>query len=302
MKFWMVLALVAVCGSARADSLNVPFDFSRTAIGLNVEIWQTPLYMILDTGVDPSVIDLKRAQSLHLKIDHDAGGEASGEGDAEHAVVFPTTIEGLSIKGRSFPAIDALAADMSGLSSHYRRTLDGVLGYSFLSDKIVLIDYAKTTLSILDRPADATASIAVCRKRWSAELKSFKDDTIPAIRDFRFGEASGPISLDTGSNGGISLYQDALNLPGLRSALPKKGETTYAGARGEAKTDTYALNEPVGFGPFVLPPGQVVTLKPNHGSGDERVANIGNKLFAAMKLKMLLDYKNRLMTFYGDCS
>lgn len=298
----MVLALIAACGSARADSLNIPFDFSRSAIGLNVEIGQMPLFMILDTGVDPSVIDIKRAQSLHLKINRDAGGEASGEGDAEHAVVFPTTIEGLSIKGRPFDAIDALAADMSGLSSHYGRQLDGVLGYSFLSDKIALIDYAKTTLGILDRPSDATASIAMCRKRWSTELKSFKDDTIPAIWDFRFGKASGPISLDTGSNGGISLYQGALDLPGLRNTLAKKGETTYAGARGEAKTDTYSLSEPVGFGPFVLPPGQVVTLKPNQGSGDVRVANIGNKLFAAMKLKMLLDYKNRLMTFYGDCS
>ncbi len=35
---------------------------------------------------------------------------------------------------------------------------------------------------------------------------------------------------------------------------------------------------------------------------DDRVANIGNGLFATMGLKMLLDYRAHSMTFYGDCS
>ena len=32
-----------------------------------------------------------------------------------------------------------------------------------------------------------------------------------------------------------------------------------------------------------------------------RLANVGNKLFAEMNLKILLDYRARQMTFYGDC-
>ncbi len=47
-------------------------------------------------------------------------------------------------------------------------------------------------------------------------------------------------------------------------------------------------------------PRQAVTLRKTPGS-DTRIANIGDKLFAAMKLKMLLDNKSRLTTFYGDC-
>ncbi|WP_404711272.1 hypothetical protein [Sphingomonas sp. MMS24-J13] len=41
-----------------------------------------------------------------------------------------------------------------------------------------------------------------------------------------------------------------------------------------------------------------------HNEGDphgDRIANVGNALFAAMKIKMLLDYRGRTMTFYGDC-
>jgi len=295
------LAIALICCATSAAPLSVPFDFSQSAIGLDVTVNGTPLYMILDTGVDPSVIDLGRAEALGLKIDRTAGGEASGEGDAKQAQAFPVTIDRLAIRGRVFAAIDALAVDMGALSARYGRTLDGVLGYSFLTDKIVLIDYANRTLGILDRPADAIPAVRTCRKRWNVPLRSFEGDSIPVIPGFRFGSASASISLDTGSNGGIALYQAALDLPGLRAALAEKGETSSTGARGDMKSKTYMLNMPVGFGPFTLPAGEIVTLRAVQGSSDTRLANIGNKLFAAMKLKMLLDYRTRQMTFYGDC-
>jgi len=296
-----ILACALTGGAAAAEPLSVPFDFSRSAIGLDVSVKGTKLYMILDTGVDPSVIDAARADALGLKIDRAAGGEASGEGDAKHAMVYPTSVDGLTIAGRAFAPFDALTTDMSTLSQHYGRRLDGVIGYSFLDGKIVLIDYAKSTLSILDAPADAAPVVSRCSKHWSIALQTLADDNIPIIPEFRFGSAKAPISLDTGSNGGISLFPKALELPGLHGALVEKGKTIYAGARGEASTDTYVLREPVGFGPFTLPPGQLVTLRPTQDAGGTRAANIGNKLFAAMKLKLLLDYKSRVVTFYGAC-
>jgi hypothetical protein len=74
-----------------------------------------------------------------------------------------------------------------------------------------------------------------------------------------------------------------------------------AGARGESKAITYTLATPVGFGPFTLPAGQVVTLRKEQGSMRQSVANGGNTLFAALKLKMLLNYRGHSITFYGDC-
>lgn len=303
MRFRIAFAALAIALSANviAAPLVVPFDFSRSAIGLNVTVKGVPLYMILDTGVDPSVIDIHLADKLRLKVDRAGGGEAAGGGNAAHALVFPTRIEKLAFGGRSFASVEALAAGMATLSAHYGRKLDGVLGYSFLTDKIVLIDYPRHTLALLDRPEEAASMVGQCRQQWSAPLRSFKDDSIPVIAEFRFGTATAPISLDTGSNGGIALYQAALDLPGMRGALVEKDEITYSGARGNAKAKAYALNEPVGFGPLVLPSGQAVTLRDDKGSSDTRVANIGNKLFAQMQLKMLLDYRARRMTFYGDC-
>ena len=303
MRLFLLAAGLALAASAAgAEPLQVPFDFARGAIRLDVTVKGEPLSMILDTGVDPSVIDLRRADALGLKVDRGAGGEASGEGDAKESKAYPATIDGLALGGRSFAPVDAVGFDMATLSASYGSTLDGVLGYSFLADKTVLIDYAHTTLGILDRPADAWPTVGACRLRYTLPLKSYEGDQIPVIADFRLGAAHAPISLDTGSNGGIALFQNALDLPGVRGALVAQGERVATGARGHTTTQVYVLNAPVGFGPFTLPAGQTVTVHKEAGSATTRLANIGNRLFAAMHLKMLLDYRARLMTFYGDCA
>jgi hypothetical protein len=296
-----VLAIALCGGAAGAAPLTLPFDFAQGEIGLSVSVNGAPLYMIVDTGVNPSAIDIARAEAVGLKVDHANGGDATGDGDEKAAKVFPTTITGLTIGGRDFAAIDALALDLQPLAKRYGKPLDGVLGYSFLTDNILLVDYPAHTLSLLDQAAEALPAIRGCRAHWAVPLKSFKDNTIPVIPAFRFGEAAAPISLDTGSNGGIALFPGAMELPGVRAALIDKGDTTYMGAHGQGHAKSYVLNAPVGFGPFSLPAGQIVSLYPAGGSADTRLANIGNPLFAQMKLKILFDYRSRLMTFYGDC-
>jgi hypothetical protein len=297
------LALLSAIVSSVARSQEpptIPFDFSRSAIGLDVTVRGKPLYVILDTGVDPSLIDIAQAEALGLKIDRQDGGEASGFGDAKGATIFPSSIDALVIGGQAFAPFDALASDMTALSDHYGRKLDGVLGFSFLTDKIVLIDYPRETLVIVNQATDARPMVETCRTHWTTRLRTVEN--FPVITNFRFGTAKGRITLDTGSNGGIALYQSALDLRGVRAALAEKTAITFAGARGEGKANSYTFNAPVGFGPFTLPPGQVVTVRNEKGSNSTRVANGGNALFAAMKLKMLLNYRNRTMSFYGNCS
>ena len=74
------------------QAVTIPFDFSRSAIGLNVTVREKSLYMILDTGVNPSVVDLSRAEQLGLKIDRHDGGDPSGFGEEKGAAVFPSTM------------------------------------------------------------------------------------------------------------------------------------------------------------------------------------------------------------------
>jgi hypothetical protein len=281
-----------------AAPLEVPFDFSRSQIDIEVFIKGKALNAILDTGVDPSVIDITDADLLGLKVDRSVSGEAGGFGDGRGAAVFPTMIEGLIIRGRHFPAFEALASDTAQFTSRAQPKIDAVLGYSFLSDKTVLIDYVAHKLVILDGPGEARASVHTCRARWQIPLKTF--ETYPVIPAFRFGNATGPVTLDTGSNGGIGLLPAALDLARLRDSLVDQGASIRRGARGASKVETFVLNQPVGFGPFTLPAGQLVFLREKQGSAG-RVANVGNALLAEMQIKLLLDYRRRLMTFYGAC-
>lgn len=294
-----MLAAPLVGAASPAGPLTIPFDFSRSAIEMDVTVKGTPLHVILDTGVDPSVIDLAEAETLGLSVDRGDGGEASGFGDGKGAAIFPATVEGVAVGGRRFAPFAAVATDMGGISGGLGRKLDGVLGYSFLSDKIVLIDYPETKLSFLARARDASPLIRGCRTRWTIPLTTV--DSFPVIPAFRFGDATAPVSLDTGSTGTIGLFQSALDLPGVRPALHEAGSITRTGARGKATSPSYRFDAPIGFGPFSLPAGTTMSTYAAAGSRDSRVANVGNRLLAAMKLRLLLDYRAKSMTFYGDC-
>jgi hypothetical protein len=287
------------CSTSRASSLETSFDFSHSEIGIEVSIRGKTLYAIVDTGVDPSVINLAEADELGLKVDRSDSGEAGGFGEGRGMTVFPARIEGLSIRGRNFAAFDALASDTAAFTGADQRRIDVVLGYSFLSDKIVLIDYIAQQLAILDSSSEARATVRTCRTRWRIPLKTF--ESYPVIPGFRLGEARGPVTLDTGSSGGIALFEGALDLPGIRHSLVRQGASIRRGARGESKVENFILSQPVGFGPFTLPAGQLVFVHKQQGSMVERIANVGNTVLAAFKIKMLLDYRSRIMSFYGDC-
>lgn len=304
--FWAFLiglpastAAIASLPAEPGEPVELPFDFSRSAIALEVKVKGRPLLVLLDTGVNPSVIDLEAAQSLGLPVDRSDGAEASGLGEGKGLDVFPSQIDGLVMGARTFAAFEALAADLRPVSAHYGRRLDGILGYSFLSGQIVLVDYPARRLVLLGSAAQAQPWTGSCATTWRTKLQFV--DSFPVLPGFRFGSVAAPVSLDTGANGGIGLFGSALGLPGMDAQLEGLGQVSRAGARGEARARSYRFKGEVGFGPFRLPPGQVVTLHSEKGSPDTRVANVGNRLLDDMHVKMLLNYRDGLVSFFGNC-
>jgi len=300
-----VLAAVVISfglgvGTVFGQTLRVPFDFSHSEVGIDATVNGEPLFILLDTGIDPSAIDLGRAEALHLKIDRESGGEPSGFGHTEHPTAFPTTITRFAISGHKFASFGALTGDFGAISAKLGRRVDAFVGYSFLQDKIILIDYPQRSLYLLDDPSAASSATTSCRTKWSAPLQFLERENWPLIPQLRLGDAVISATLDTGSSGSITLYNGALDMPGVRSALVQKGEVKSDGFLGKEKLNEYVFNKPVGFARFELPPGATVTLRNVKGSSSN-LANVGNKLFASMSLKMMLDYRHRTMTFFGDC-
>jgi len=294
----VIAAAPSPAAAANGKLITLPFDFSRKAIGLAVTVKGAPLFVLLDTGVDPSAIDLSRAKALGLKVEMDSGGKGEGFGEGAAPTVFPTIITGLAAGGRDMRPFDALASDLSTLSQNYGRPIDAVLGASFLADKAVLIDYPAHTVTLLRHGADARPLTQTCRLRWSAPMHTI--ERFPLIPAFRFGAVNGPVSLDTGSNGGVGLFQSALALPGLKAHLGSEEETVRHGFSGVSHAKEYHFDAPMGLGPFSLPPGEAVVLRPEPGS-KHRVANVGNALFAALKVRLLMDYPAKRMAAFGEC-
>ena len=295
-----LLAALPIGAQAAEPALTIPFDFSRHEIGVAVTVKGTPLFMLLDTGVEPSIIDLARARSLGLPVDRTQAGEGSGFGSGK-AVVFEGTIKGLKIGGRAFADVETLTLDTAAMSKGYGRPIDGVLGYSFLRDKVVLIDYTARTVTILPNAMAADAPTRPCRKRASIPLRFLGDNHWPVIPQFRFGDATVSVTLDTGSSRRIGFYPLALQQKVIRDALHVTGTNTGAGARGSFTSRTAILSVPFGFGPFRLPPGATVSILPANGQSDQVAANIGNPTLADMTPKLLLDYAGKTIGFFGDC-
>src|SRR5258708_2770456 len=66
--------------SAKSQVVEVPFDFYRNVIILQVKVNDTGFYnMMLDTGANPSAIDLNTAKEIGLKL-ASAGHQGTGGG------------------------------------------------------------------------------------------------------------------------------------------------------------------------------------------------------------------------------
>jgi hypothetical protein len=207
----------------------------------------------------------------------------------------------LKIGGEAFGDVEALATDLKNLSAIYGRPLNGVLGYSFLKDKTVLIDYPARTVTIYSGASNGPVALSQCRKHYTARLQFLGDEHFPLMPDLRFGALQVHATLDTGSNRMIGLYQAAQQIKPLQNALVMTGHTTGAGFRGKFESATAKLNVPVRVGPFSLPAGVNVATVSGAGSVKDHVANVGNQTFAAMKVRLLLDYPAHRLALFGDC-
>jgi len=216
-------------------------------------------------------------------------------------MVYPTSIDDLAIGGRRFGAVEALAADMKAVHSAYGHPIDGTLGHSFLAGKLVLIDYPARTITIFDRESEVGPQLSKCRKAWRMRLRSFQGDTVPIV-ELRIGSARLPVGIDTGANDNVELFKKALDEPTVKAALVEAGTTKATGNRGVYTMKINQLNAPISLGPFALPAGQTVTLSSNEGAAETRLANVGNKLLASMRVKLLLDYRENRIAFFGDCA
>jgi len=289
------LALATTVGcAANPQSLSTHFQDPHNIPLVPTFIGESgPHHFLLDTGVYPSVIDLETGRSLGLPIDDSDVQEAEGTGEGEGLAIMPARIIGLSIEGRSFPEIEAVAADLSSFSEVLGVELAGILGFSFLDARVVRIDYAAKQIWVADRAEELPPLPSSVQQTYTIPLLFNSDgDQIPVFEIEIDGEPV-MVSLDTGKSGGIEFFKSAVERLQLEEAAAQGAERTRLGARGTSTVTTGTMDS-VTLGPFNLTDVPVAFSERLVGE-ERREGNAGNNFLN--NFVVTIDYVDRLIIF-----
>src|SRR5262252_4913245 len=128
----VALFIVAGCVSSNAQAsrdisyVEVPFEFYRNEIMLQVKVNDTATFnMLLDTGTNPSAIDLATAKGMGLKLDP-VGRRVSGGGSGAN-LAYAAKLPLLRVGDLIAKNVSALAIDLSEVSGHLGKPVQGIL-------------------------------------------------------------------------------------------------------------------------------------------------------------------------------
>jgi len=277
------------------EAKNTPIVFLRNVPLIEVEIAKSePLLFLVDTGVDPSVIDAAVARRLGLPVDETKVGKASGTGDGAGLAVMQSSIVGLSVSGREYPPIEALAADLSSFGQALGTDLAGILGYSFFKNRVVRIDYRTSQIVFANAPENLPPLSPETKMQYRLPLVfNSKEDQIPVFDILVRGEAV-TVSLDTGKSAGIEFYKPVADRLKIAELCTDAGVATRLGAQGNRRVTTGILPF-VKLGPFTIEDAAVSFSGKIPDGESRRDGNAGNAFLQSFVVT--LDYKNMQLIF-----
>ncbi|MCS6882378.1 MAG: retropepsin-like aspartic protease [Oscillochloridaceae bacterium] len=249
-----------------------------------------PLTVLIDTGTDPSAIDLGLARRLGLRIgDFALGSDATSDGVPFTETVLPW----LRLGELCLRDLYALAVDLR----HAPFEVDVVLGYNVLSNLSLDILYAERRLRLYHpdlAPPDPGETGAVL------PLHFF--DHFPALANASLLAPAGDpaalrhclelplLTIDTGSNGALTLSADLADLAGLSHDSASGEGHSFASGCAVRRGMAAGLR----IGPFEV--RDVALDAPEGGHGDlgrAGRANLGNGVLARFN-RVALDYRRAL--------
>ena len=280
----VVTCLVTVCLPLRAPAqappqyqiIEVPFQFVQNQIILSVKVNdQGPFNMALDTGTDPSAIDLPTARKIGLKLaDQGQRGEGGGAGVN---VGYETRLPIVAIDGLVARNVAAGAIDMSHLNGRLGMPLHGVLGHSFLNHRIVQIDYPKHVVRFY--PTSPYAGVDFQRNAAKYAKLSFHYDDDVLIDEVYVNGHKVTANFDTGG-GGNSIFKftpKAVASLGLEGRFQDAHNSPSAGYNGPYKSREGKLEAAVAVGTITVQSPLVEFFPKGTGHDNKRWSvNIGN--------------------------
>lgn len=207
--------------------------------------------LLLDTGVNPSVLDLTKAQELGIPLDARNPFAVRGAG-SRALLAYPAEVTDLRLGGRRLPPVQAVAMDMSEMAKALGTEVHGALGFSLLSDRILTIDPGTKRVALREPPWESVAPwvpLHITEGSPSSDAVFINGHPIRA-------------ALDTGAQPMITISTAKAQSLGLGDLLESADPGTVRGARGSApvlraRADSLRIGEmslhdvPVAFAEWV---------------------------------------------------
>ena len=296
-KFGVVVAAILSVASALSAQtskapIEVPFEFVHNQIVVEVRIaGKGPFKFLVDTNTDPSAIDSATAQELGLQLGP-KGAPASG-GGTERNTVYPTRLTQVELGGVAAKEIAAAAIDLSKISKKMEQPIHGVLGYSFLKDRIIQIYYPNSKLKFYEKSPYPYIKLGPNTVNVIAAQFKYEDGEV-IIDSLYVNNEKMRAALDTGSSGGVALTPEAVAALKLEDQ-GQDVENDSVGYNGAYKSKAGVLKN-VRLGRYSVDSVPATFWLPETGhDGKKFDVNIGNGFF--QNFIMTFDFKGKMVVF-----
>ena len=278
------------------DKITIPFKRSNNLIIIPVKVNGTPLNFILDTGASHSIIfNLEKVDSLNVQKGNKL--KISGYGKRDPFEVYYSSKNQLECNGyySNNANLFIMANNNINLSGFLGVNIHGLMGYDFLSNFLVELDYQKSVVNIHGKNSKIKRRLRRSTKT-PIKIEKRKPYAITVIEN-NDGRANLNTLIDTGN--GDAMWM----LPPLeKSIIPKKGFPDFLGTglsgkvKGmRSKVDQLSLGKHQLNGVTVSLP-EVESLA-NYSTDTNQQLNfkgsVGGEVLS--RFKVFLDYQNEMM-------
>jgi predicted aspartyl protease len=290
----LVLATFSSVGQSQTvkPPAEIPFEFEANQIIIQVKIaGKGPFNMLLDTDTNPSAIDAATARELGLSV-ASKGATATG-GGTETNTVYPTRLTNVEVGSVMAREIFAATFDLTKLGDKIGKPIHGVLGYSFLKDRIVQIDYPNLKIRFFSENPYPRIQLGPNTVNKIAFPFRYEDGNVIIDSVFINNEKL-KATLDTGSSGTFSLTPEAVAILRLEEQ-GRDSDDEQVGYNGPYKSKIGTLKS-VRLGRLAIDSAPATFWLPGTGHDNKKFhVNIGNGFFK--DFIMTFDFRNKMVVF-----
>ena len=265
-------------------ALKIPLEIDNNLILIQVRVnGSRPLKFIFDTGASHSCIDSKVAAELGLKPKGHADGTATGG-----------RIQGTYTTGVSLSVSGAEVSNQTIFSMPFPTVpgfeFEGVIGYGFINQFVVEIDYLDKTMNLYDPRTYV----------YAGEGKdiplAFDGRKIPSVLTSIVVEGRSPVEarleLDTGADGTVVVKGSFVKKQQLLAAMPNTVKDRGRGLGGE-ESRLLGQVKAVQLGEFVMKDPPLILLLGNEVESKGSDGVLGGEIFR--RFKIIIDYSHKRM-------